>query len=110
MVETIKFNFGDFTDKGRIISLSGRDKGVAIREKWKLDEYEKDENKKFIIEVPKELKGLTGSLIQGLFTKTIENIGIDGFYTRYEFSSDKIGVITDIRQIIETLANAPDRD
>ena len=85
-MNNINLNFFDFTGNGKVLALSGRPKGEKIREEWKLDDLEKNTDNVFIVNIPKEMYGLSPSLIQGIFTKTIDTLGKQNFYERYKFS------------------------
>lgn len=71
------------------IILSGRDKGINLRDKLKLDELE--EQFDFIeISVPPRIVSLNSSYFLGLFTKSIKKYdGRDGFLNKYKFKCDK---------------------
>jgi hypothetical protein len=95
-------DFSPYTSDGRVLSLSGRPKGEGIRKDWNLDELEADPLNMFFIKIPEKMYGLAPSLIQGLFTKTIDTIGKEEFYRRYKFSPHEI-LVNQIKRVIDGL-------
>lgn len=74
-----------FHQRGTIL-LSGRPKGVALREQLNLDR--KDQEKDLFVEVivPREVVSLNSSFFSGLFGPSIKILGETGFRQKYSFN------------------------
>lgn len=71
--------------------LAGRDNGIEIRKKLKLEGYEQDTNISTItIEVPKYIKTITSSYILGMVGVYIEKYGEFKFREKYIFECNDI--------------------
>lgn len=103
-IKIITKDLGEFTQNGRITSLSGRPKGEQIRVKWNLDNLEKQPDIIVYINIPEYLDNIGRSLIQGIFTQTLQTIGVNGFYAKYKFSPHPI-ITNDIKNVIDGLAS-----
>lgn len=96
MMKTI--NLEEYT-QGRISVLGTKVKGADIREQLKLDEIDSmDENVEII--VPDYIVTFTPSFFLGLFSKSLNTLGEDAFFQKYDFSKNRMIIQ---KQIIEGL-------
>lgn len=71
--------------------LTGRDNGIEMRKKLKLEEYEKDDKIKTIeITIPNYIKTMTSSYILGLCSIYIEKKGELRFREKYKFICNNV--------------------
>ena len=71
--------------------LAGRDKGIEMRKRIKLEEYESNKDISFInIEVPEYIKTMTSSYILGLVGIYIEKYGEIQFRNKYNFKCNDV--------------------
>lgn len=71
--------------------LAGRDKGIEMRKRIKLEEYESDKDISNInVEVPNYIKTMTSSYILGLVGVYIEKYGEDQFRSKYSFKCNEV--------------------
>ena len=69
---------------------SGRSKGELTREKFNLDEIDK-EQRKVIVRIPESTYSVTTSFFLGLFGRSIRQAGSrKAFLSRYEFQAPKV--------------------
>jgi len=64
--------------------LSGKDNGIALRTKLKMDEKDKDDNTYEVI-ISKEVYSFNSSYFLGLFEDSIKKIGESKFREKYKF-------------------------
>lgn len=64
--------------------ISGRDKGIELREKLKLDEKDKDK-KQYNIIIGENVYSFNSSCFLGLFGKSIRELGEKNFREKYKF-------------------------
>lgn len=81
--------------KGDVRVLIGQDKGLAAREVLQLDRLDADADIITVI-VPKSLRTLTPSFVQGLFAASVRRFGEVGFFQKYRFDVPT-GILSDIR-------------
>jgi len=81
-------NFADIIPEGND-GISGRDKGEQLRERWSLDDLEKQDDVIIIMSVP-DKKTLGQSFIQGLFSKSVLGLGEQRFNEIYKFIASPI--------------------
>ena len=79
-MEEIKLN--KLTQNMKVIS--GREKGIELREKLKLDEKDKDK-KQYKIVIDKNVYSFNSSCFLGLFGKSIRELGEKKFREKYQF-------------------------
>ena len=101
-IKIIIKDLNTITANGRVKSLSGRDKGEALRANWELGELEKQNNTIIFIKIPEGMYNLAPSFIQGLFSETVYNIGKEGFVSKYQFSPKQL-IVNQIHLVIEKL-------
>jgi hypothetical protein len=71
--------------------LTGRDNGIEMRKKLKLEEYENNDEIDIIeIVVPKYIKTMTSSYILGLCSLYIEKNGEQNFRKKYNFICNSV--------------------
>lgn len=71
--------------------LAGRDNGIDMRKKLKLEENENDiEVESITIDVPKYIKTITSSYILGLVGIYIEKYGESEFRKKYIFNCNEV--------------------
>lgn len=69
--------------------ISGREKGVELREKLKLDNKDKD-NKKYTIVIDEEVYSFNSSCFLGMFGKSIRELGEKEFREKYIFECTEL--------------------
>lgn len=71
--------------------LAGRDNGIEMRKKIKLEEYENSNDiQVIVIEVPEYIKTMTSSYILGLVGIYIEKNGEIKFREKYNFKCNEV--------------------
>jgi len=92
-MKTIDLNKYVGQRSNRIYVLSGKDRGLDVRNALNLDELERIEDS-ILVEVPADLHRMTPSFILGLFSKTLESLSsadrtkeevILSFFDKYRF-------------------------
>ena len=78
-------DLGQYHQPGTIL-LSGRPKGVALRQKLNLDKLDDQEEVQVEIAVPSEIVSLNSSFFLGLFGPSVRNLGEYGFRKKYTFT------------------------
>lgn len=82
-----KIDLQTFTDGGRILNLSGKEKGEDARQYFNVDEMDAADTEVVVL-VPKELDGISSSFFLGLFSKSVQACGSpDKFFRRYKFDA-----------------------
>ena len=75
------------TKKGTVNNLSGKERGIAARQKFKLDQFD-TENEKIDVLIPETMDVITPSFFQGLFSQSIIKLGgKDAFLKHYKFKA-----------------------
>lgn len=79
------------TGDGKVHNLSGRERGLAARRMYHLDEIEKSDEPVDVI-VPEYIYSLTPSFFQGFFGETVRARGYDAasFKRRFRFKAPDI--------------------
>lgn len=88
-----KLDLSEFA-KGTMV-LSGRKKGEAIREKWKLQTI--DSNEIYEIIVPEQVTTFNPSFFLGLFGPTVRSLGEDCFKKTFHFAGSDY-VLQDVEE------------
>jgi len=81
-------NLADFLTKNSIV-LSGRDKGIRVREMLRLDTEDKASDPVRIL-VPKDIVSLNSSFFLGLFANSVRSLGDLNFDSKYHFECTPI--------------------
>lgn len=66
---------------------SGRDHGIEVRKKLKLDEKDKDE-KTYKFYIPNDTLAINSSFFGGLFSDSVISLGKEEFKKKYKFTGD----------------------
>jgi len=74
--------------------FAGRDRGQLVRAKSDLDTLDNDADV-VEIRIPQELFAVTSSFFLGMFAKSIQTLGDDGFRRRYLFVGKDITRVVD---------------
>ena len=84
-------NLEELTGNGRVHNLSGRLRGLAARDLYKLDEFDQSAEDAEVV-VPGYVYSLTPSFVQGLFGESIRASGNDltAFRRRFRFVAPAI--------------------
>lgn len=99
-MKTIKLE--DYIDSKKV--LSGREKGKKLREKLKIgDEDKKNEKVKIII--PADVYAFNSSYFLGLFGESVRKFGKDKFLEKYDFSCNEIIMMNVLDGIEDALNN-----
>jgi hypothetical protein len=69
---------------GTVHNLTGKDRGIAARRALELDWLDRQADR-VAIHVPSFLLAITDSFLFGLFSESIQRLGLDGFYAKYSF-------------------------
>lgn len=93
-------NLSELTD-GKVRNLAGHDRGLAARNKFRLDEIDAKNDIVKII-VPPDIYSLGSSFFQGMFASSVKASGSrEKFLSRYHFDAPHV-VLRQIDQGIES--------
>lgn len=84
-----EIRFSELTNDGKVRNLVGHERGEAARNKWTLDELDRDSQAIEVI-IPDELLTLSSSFFQGMFAQSVKKLGRDGFLDHYRFRASTI--------------------
>ncbi len=89
---------------------SGRDHGIEVRNKLKLDEKDRDE-KKYTIYIPNDTLAINSSFFGGLFSDSVIFLGKEKFKEKYNFLGEngetlKKTLVNDIEEGIYDAINS----
>ena len=88
-------NLYDLTKDGAIRNLSGKEKGIAAREHFNLDELD-DINQLIVVNIPETLDAISSSFFLGMFSQSVVKLGSkEEFINKFKFN----GSATLLRQI-----------
>ena len=79
-----RIDLGQYHEPGTIL-LSGRPKGVALRDKLNLDKLDGQQDVQVDVVVPTEIVSLNSSFFLGLFGPSVRDLGEYGFRQKYSF-------------------------
>lgn len=77
-----KINLSELTQNIKVIS--GRDRGIKLREKLKIDEKDSDEET-YEFKIAKDVYSFNSSCFLGLFSDSIKKLGEKKFREKYQF-------------------------
>lgn len=63
---------------------TGRDRGEALRTKWKLDELERGDEVVLVV-IPDSTYTVSSSFFLGLFGPSVRSLGMDKFWKKFQF-------------------------
>lgn len=73
-------------------NLAGHDRGIAARERFKLDDLDASEELVTVV-VPEDIYLLSPSFIQGMFSESMQALGgREGFFKHYDFDASSLVV------------------
>ncbi|HSU56404.1 MAG TPA: hypothetical protein VLT36_20260 [Candidatus Dormibacteraeota bacterium] len=78
-------DLGQYHEPGTIL-LSGRPKGVALRQRLNLDKLDRQQDVQVEVIVPREIVSLNSSFFSGLFGPSIREMGEYVFRSKYAFT------------------------
>jgi hypothetical protein len=81
--------------KNEVSSLSGHPRGLAARDLFDLDKLDHS-LEPVIVTAPASLVAITPSFIQGMFARSVHQLGEDRFYKQYNFNFPS-HLMTDVR-------------
>lgn len=85
----MSINFAEIS-KGRVRNVSGHERGVAARKQFNLDSLDFADQTVEVF-VPDELDAIATSFFQGMFAKSVENLGSDvRFLQHYRFNASPV--------------------
>ena len=84
----------------KVIVLSGRLQGEKARSKLKIENKDVD-GKKYTVVIPNRIRTFNPSYFLGLFSLSVEKIGIEEFRMKYQFKSDEGELKETIKNDIE---------
>jgi hypothetical protein len=95
-----KISLSELTNNGEVRNLSGHERGVAARVKYKLDQLDQG-SEAVLIEIPDEVYSITSSFFQGMFAQSVRTLGSrDSFLAHYQFDAAPV-VLRQIERGIE---------
>ena len=104
MIDAMEINFADITDV-RVRNISGHERGVRAREKFKLDELDCENNVVRVI-IPDEIEAIATSFFQGMFSSSVQRFGSkERFLSHYEFVAKSIVMEQILQGIKRSLTN-----
>lgn len=83
-------NLEDFRARNKnIVSkvFTGRDRGVDVREKSRIDQIEGSYDKVIIV-IPSQIRSINPSFFEELFRNVVTKLGKEGFLTKFDFRSE----------------------
>jgi len=98
-----QFDFATYAGP-EVIALSGRPKGVEIRQKLDLNTLDKQQAEQITVKIPLNVVSLNSSFFLGLFADSVQALGEDGFRKKYVFEA-RPEIFKDINQGIEQALN-----
>lgn len=97
--EPVMIDLAPFTQNGKVRNLSGKDRGVAAREKFRLDDL--DSAAKVVhVKIPEYVYSITTSFFCGMFADSYTELGETAFLEKYVFDAQE-SLMPQIRQGIE---------
>lgn len=78
-----RLNLDKYRDRG-VRTLSGRDRGEAVRKLASLDDLDSSEES-VTVEIPEDVFSVHASFLLGLFGPSVRRLGLAGFYCKYKF-------------------------
>ena len=85
MSKEITVDLGNYSQPS-IGVLAGRDRGAAVRQRARLDDWDNDESATVHVIIPEYVYSLNSSFFLGMFTKSIRALGRERFVARYRFT------------------------
>ncbi|MBO3760403.1 hypothetical protein [Ciceribacter sp. L1K22] len=80
----------ELTGNGEVHNLSGHDRGLAARKKFKLEELDKAGDQ-VVVSIPDFVYSVTPSFFQGMFAESVRLFGNrEKFLSRYQFRADPV--------------------
>lgn len=87
MVATINLN--ETMGAGRVHNLAGRERGVAVRERYELDRLDATDGE-VVIHIPDQLYSVSDSFILGMLAPSVLALGgLDAFLDKYRFEGEE---------------------
>lgn len=78
----------ELTDKGKVKNLLGKERGVAGRAYFHLDDLDAAEDQ-VMVSIPKEMESIAPSFFQGMFSKSVlKSGGKAEFLNKYRFEAE----------------------
>lgn len=100
----MQIELNELTGGGRVRSLSGQERGVAARAKFKLDQL--DQRNEPVTVSARDLDAVTASFLQGMFSKSIILAkDRDAFLRRFQFDAPAEILRQVDRAIVNTLVD-----
>jgi uncharacterized protein YbjT (DUF2867 family) len=87
---------------GTVHNLTGRERGEAARRALELDWWDGQPGRA-VVHVPDFLLAVTESFVVGLFSESVERLGLLGFYEKYSFDA-KPALLHQLHRAIERIA------
>lgn len=88
-MEKVIIDLANLTGNGEVRNLSGKERGVAARAALDIDNYD-DRPEEITVVVPSYIDTISPSYFQGLFSKSIKKLKVDGFRNKYKFEATDV--------------------
>ena len=73
-----------YTAKGKVRNLSGKDRGLSVREEFRMDELDHHDGA-VKVRIPPYVYAISTSFFCGMFGDSYEALGHEGLLDKYEF-------------------------
>ena len=73
-----------YTKSGKVRNLSGKDRGLAAREEFGMDDLDQSDDQ-VVIRIPDYVYAISTSFFCGMFSQSYNVLGPDGFRRKYVF-------------------------
>ncbi|MCK0139308.1 hypothetical protein [Aliiroseovarius sp. F47248L] len=103
MTDEMEINFEELSND-RVRNISGHERGVEARKKFKLDEFDALEDSVEVV-VPNTIEAIATSFFQGMFSKSVQQFkSKDAFLEHYKFRASPSVMEQILRGIDRSLA------
>ena len=79
-------DLNEVTGQGTVHNLAGKPRGESARKHFQLDRLDRTDEA-VIVRAPDYLTNVSSSYFLGLFSPSIERLGVDGFLSKYRFEA-----------------------
>ncbi len=79
-----EIDLSEYTSNGKVRNLSGKDRGLSARDKFKMDDLDKDEGV-VKVRIPDHVYAISTSFFCGMFGDSYNTLGHDRLLEKYHF-------------------------
>lgn len=81
-----KIDLSLYTSGGKVRNLSGKDRGLAARKEFGMDELDQSDDQ-VVVRIPEYVYAISTSFFCGMFSRSYNVLGPDGFRQKYVFKA-----------------------